>query len=104
MAELAPDMRAVAALPTEAVICTAPSRSVDFVSRCFAPALGIDEDPVTGAAHTLLAPFWAARLGKPRLAARQISKRGGDLRCTLADGRVTLGGHATLYLEGTLIV
>ena len=104
VAALAPDVRALAALPTQAVICTAPGRSVDFVSRCFAPALGIDEDPVTGAAHTLLAPFWAARLGKSRLDARQISKRGGELRCTVGDGRVTLGGQAALYLEGTLIV
>jgi PhzF family phenazine biosynthesis protein len=104
VAALAPDIRAVAALPATAVICTAPGRTVDFVSRCFAPAVGIDEDPVTGAAHTLLTPFWAERLGKAELSARQISKRGGQLRCSLAGGRVVLAGQAALYLEGTLHV
>jgi PhzF family phenazine biosynthesis protein len=104
VAALAPDVRAVASLPAAAVVCTAPGRSADFVSRCFAPALGIDEDPVTGAAHTLLAPFWAERLGRAELSARQISRRGGDLRCRMGGGRVTLVGTAALYLEGTLHV
>ena len=109
VAGLAPDMGAVAALPTRAVIATAPADpaldgDADFVSRMFAPALGISEDPVTGAAHCLLTPYWAARLGRTGLRARQISARGGRLVCTLDGERVRLAGRAVLYLTGTIRV
>ncbi|MGP1395665.1 MAG: PhzF family phenazine biosynthesis protein [Inquilinaceae bacterium] len=102
--DIAPDFRAVGRLPARGVIVTAPGRNVDFVSRFFAPAVGIDEDPVTGSAHCLLAPYWAGRLGKTDLVGRQVSRRGGTVRCTVADGRVRLAGRAVLYLEGTIHV
>lgn len=99
---LDPDFRALAATG-RAVIATAPGTGgVDFVSRFFAPDHGIDEDPVTGSAHCTLIPYWAARLGRERLEARQISRRGGALTCTLAGDRVGIGGRAVLYLEGFL--
>ena len=102
---LAPDITALARIETRGVIATAPGRDVDFVSRFFAPRYGIPEDPVTGSAHCTLTPYWAERLGKTELSARQISARGGDLRCTLADdGRVRLAGQAVLYMEGRIHV
>lgn len=104
---LRPDMRALAGLPDIfGVIVTADGHGegVDFVSRYFAPAQGIPEDPVTGSAHCTLAPYWAARLGKRSLTARQLSRRGGDLRCTLADDRVHITGHAVLTRIGHLLL
>jgi predicted PhzF superfamily epimerase YddE/YHI9 len=101
---LAPDMTRLLALDRGAVIATAPARTVDFVSRFFAPAYGIPEDPVTGSAHCTLAPYWAKRLGKTRLAARQVSARGGDLVCELRGDRVSIGGSVAPYLEGTIEV
>ena len=87
------------------VIATAPGRDgVDFVSRYFAPALGIDEDPVTGSAHCTLVPYWAARLGRDRLEARQVSRRGGALSCRLAGDRVRMTGRVAPYLEGRITV
>ena len=100
VAALRPDMKALAALPHFAIIATAPGHHCDFVSRFFAPAQGIDEDPVTGSAHCTLTPYWAARLGKPALSAKQISARGGDLLVELAGDRVKISGRAVLYLEG----
>ncbi|MFN7651422.1 MAG: PhzF family phenazine biosynthesis protein [Acidobacteriota bacterium] len=100
VAALSPDMKALAALPHFAFIATAPGRHCDFVSRFFAPAQGIDEDPVTGSAHCTLTPYWAARLSKPALSARQISARGGDLLVELAGDRVKISGRCVLYLEG----
>jgi PhzF family phenazine biosynthesis protein len=91
---LAPDMRALMALDRFAVIATAPGRAADFVSRFFAPAHGVDEDPVTGSAHCTLAPYWAGRLGKTGLHALQLSARGGELWCELAGDRVFLSGRA----------
>lgn len=89
----------------ESVIATAPGgNGIDFVSRFFTPAFGIDEDPVTGSAHCMLTPYWALRLGKTRLEARQISRRGGSLTCTLAGERVILAGRCALYLEGTITI
>jgi len=82
------------------VVVTAPGDEVDFVSRFFAPGAGIDEDPVTGSAHCILTPYWAERLGKTELRARQLSKRGGELRCALRGDRVTIAGAARTYLEG----
>jgi PhzF family phenazine biosynthesis protein len=97
-----PDMAKIAALPdTFAVIVTARGGGdVDFVSRFFAPARGVAEDPVTGSAHATLVPFWAERLGKRELRARQTSKRGGELECALLGDRVRLSGHAVLVIEG----
>jgi predicted PhzF superfamily epimerase YddE/YHI9 len=105
VAALKPDFGAMRQVPGANAIVTAPGRDgVDFVSRYFAPNYGVDEDPVTGSAHCVLTPYWADRLGKKELKARQISARGGDLICTLRGDRVTLAGHAVLYLEGTITV
>jgi predicted PhzF superfamily epimerase YddE/YHI9 len=104
VAGLAPDFAALARLD-RSVIVTAPGRDgVDFVSRFFAPNFGVDEDPVTGSAHCTLVPFWAARLGKTRLAARQLSRRGGALLCTLCGDRVLIAGRAVIYLQGAIEV
>jgi PhzF family phenazine biosynthesis protein len=86
------------------VAVTAPGHEVDFVSRYFAPAFGIPEDPVTGSLHCSLVPYWARRLGKSRLYARQLSERQGDLRCEDRGERVSLAGSAALYLHGTIAV
>jgi PhzF family phenazine biosynthesis protein len=101
---LQPDFTARALRDVHAVIATAPGTDCDFVSRFFAPQIGIDEDPVTGSAHSRLVPYWAGRLGKNQLFARQVSARGGELWCELKGERVTMSGHATLYLEGTIEV
>jgi predicted PhzF superfamily epimerase YddE/YHI9 len=88
-----------------AVAATAPGENgVDFVSRFFAPAQGIAEDPATGSSHCTLVPYWAKRLGKTDLDARQLSRRGGALRCELRGDRVNIGGRAVLYLEGQITV
>lgn len=84
------------------IIITAPGNEVDFVSRFFAPGAGIDEDPVTGSAHTTLTPYWAKRLGKSRLTAKQLSKRKGELLCELIDNRVKITGTAVPYLIGEI--
>jgi len=100
---LTPHMGAVARLGKKGLIVTAPgdeTDAVDFVSRYFAPYAGIDEDPVTGSAHTVLAPYWAKVLKKDDLHARQVSKRGGDVYCEIQGGRVLLSGHAVLYMKG----
>jgi predicted PhzF superfamily epimerase YddE/YHI9 len=91
-------------MSTRGVIVTSQARNneCDFVSRFFAPGAGIDEDPVTGSAHTNLIPFWAERLGKTRLRARQVSPRGGDLVCELRGDRVAIGGRVAAYLEGVI--
>jgi len=101
VAALRPDIRALAAFETRGVICTAPGAdATDFVSRFFAPRAGIDEDPVTGSAHCALIPYWAKRLGRTSLVARQISKRGGTLWCEDRGERVAIAGQAALFLEG----
>jgi PhzF family phenazine biosynthesis protein len=84
------------------IMVTAQGDSVDFVSRFFAPGVGIDEDPVTGSAHTTLIPFWANRLGKTELTALQLSARGGQLWCTLSGERVFIAGKAVTYLRGEI--
>lgn len=99
---LKPDFRLLERMDVRGVIATAPGESCDFVSRFFAPAMGINEDPVTGSAHTVLAPFWAKRLGKETLSARQISKRGGDVTCFLKADRVEIGGSAVTYMTGDI--
>lgn len=97
-----PDMDRVAALGNTGVIVTGPGTDSDFVSRFFAPAVGVPEDPATGSAHCTLTPFWSARLGKNELAARQLSQRGGELICEARGERVGIGGHVVHYLQGTL--
>lgn len=97
---LKPDMAAIARLDTFAVVPTAPGKDCDFVSRFFAPQAGVPEDPVTGSAHCSLVPYWAKRLGKSSLFARQVSPRGGELRCEDRGQRVKIAGQASLYLEG----
>ncbi len=101
VAALAPDMQRLAALERP-VIATAPGDEVDFVSRFFAPGFGIAEDPVTGSSHCTLAPYWARRLAKSVLHARQISRRGGELRCEQAGERTKIAGRCELYLEGRI--
>jgi PhzF family phenazine biosynthesis protein len=99
--ELAPDMAAIAQLDRPGVIVTAPGDSgYDFVSRYFAPAKGIPEDPVTGGAHCMLAPYWEHRLGKTEFRAFQASRRGGEIICRLVADRVELEGSCVFYLEG----
>ena len=104
LAALAPDVRTIEAIGDGVLIATAPAADdqTDFVSRFFAPGAGIDEDPVTGSAHCALVPYWAARLGKDGLVARQISKRTGLLRCTLQGDRVRLEGGCVTVINGEL--
>lgn len=85
-----------------AVIVTAPGKQVDFVSRFFAPAKGVPEDPVTGSAHCTLTPYWSERLGKNKLRANQVSPRGGELWCEHRGDRVTISGKAVQFFEGTI--
>lgn len=100
--ELAPDFNALRALPGRGLMVTAPSSSSgdDFVSRYFAPWVGVEEDPVTGSNHCALVPFWAERLGKTQLKARQISARGGALRLSLEGDRVLMSGQALTLWQG----
>jgi PhzF family phenazine biosynthesis protein len=102
VAAVAPDPRRVAELGGTGLIVTAAGDEVDFVSRYFAPAVGVTEDPVTGSAHCTLIPFWSRRLERDALEARQISARGGVLRCRDRGDRVDIGGPARLYLEGRI--
>ena len=98
-----PKIEAIRALEEyHAVIITAKGEDVDFVSRFFGPNVGVNEDPVTGSAHTSLVPYWAGRLQKNTLTARQLSKRGGMLWCELKGGRVLISGKAYLYLKGEI--
>lgn len=99
---LRPDFARVAALDAFAVIASAPGDLVDFVSRFFAPGAGIPEDPVTGSSHCTLVPYWAARLGKHTLTAKQLSPRGGDLLCELRGERVVIAGQVVEYLRGEI--
>ena len=102
VAQLRPDFRLLRQVKGRGVIVTAPGKEVDFVSRCFFPNAGIDEDPVTGSAHTTMTPYWAERLSKQEMSARQISARGGDLKCTMLGERVAIAGQAITYLEGKI--
>jgi predicted PhzF superfamily epimerase YddE/YHI9 len=105
VAALDPDLAALAKVDCWAAIVTAPGESgIDFVSRFFAPAQGVPEDPVTGSSHCTLVPYWARRLGKTKLEARQLSRRGGALSCALDGDRVSIAGRAVLYLEGQIEV
>jgi len=102
---LQPNQAQLALVPYRAVIVTAPgSGEVDFVSRFFGPRVGVPEDPVTGSAHTTLIPYWAEKLGKTALHARQVSPRGGELWCELHGDRVLISGYAVTYLRGEIEV
>jgi PhzF family phenazine biosynthesis protein len=97
-----PKFDLLAELPGGKTIITAPGKEVDFVSRFFAPGVGINEDPVTGSAHCTLIPYWAERLRKTTLRTSQLSRRGGELFCELRGDRVAIGGQAVLYSSGHL--
>lgn len=101
---LRPRMDGILALGVHGIIVTAPGEDCDFVSRFFAPSVGVDEDPVTGSAHCTLVPYWADRLGKSSFHARQLSARGGELQCQLRGNRVELVGQAVTVLEGQMLV
>ena len=101
---LKPDFTELAKVKARGVITTAKGNDADFVSRCFYPQSGVNEDPVTGSAHTVMVPYWAKILGKNNLNARQLSKRKGFLDCQLKDNRVLMTGSAVTYLKGEYIV
>ena len=102
--ELRPDFRQMATIEARGIIATAKGSKVDFVSRFFGPQSGIDEDPVTGSAHTTLTPYWAEQLAKTELTAWQISSRKGELWCKLEGDRVKIAGKAVLYLKGQIFL
>jgi predicted PhzF superfamily epimerase YddE/YHI9 len=102
VANLKPDMHQISKIVARGIIATAPGDDVDFVSRFFAPQSGISEDPVTGSAHTTLTPYWANKLGRNELSARQLSKRGGRLQCRLAGNRVEISGQSQAYMTGEI--
>lgn len=105
VAGLKPDFAALAKFEVRGVVVTAPGSVFDFVSRWFGPRVGVNEDPVTGSAHTSLAPYWAKRLGKNMLRAQQGGVRKGQLICELRDnGRVIISGHGVLYMRGTISI
>lgn len=108
VAALSPDFARLKSLPLPAVIVTAPGDiaggNADFVSRFFAPANGVDEDPVSGVSHLCLVPYWSGRLGKTKLIGHQISQRGGVIRCEDCGPRVRLGGKVAFFLEGAISV
>jgi PhzF family phenazine biosynthesis protein len=101
---LKPDFSKLADAGVRGVIVTAPGTDVDFVSRFFAPQVGVNEDPVTGSAHTTLTPFWSSRLGKLSMKARQLSTRGGYLECIIKGERTLISGQAILYLKGEIYI
>lgn len=101
---LQPDFKLLGTVPARGVVVTAPGDESDFVSRCFFPQSGIDEDPVTGSAHTMLAPYWGARLGKQTLSAIQLSARRGYLDCCLDGDRVYISGYAKTFMKGEILL
>ena len=102
--QLTPNFNLLSKIEANIIIVTSKGIKVDFVSRVFAPKLGINEDPVTGSAHTLLIPFWSKKLNKIKLEAVQISKRTGYLKCTYLNDRVEMSGQAITYLKGQLTI
>ena len=102
ISQLNPDFQQLLLAKTRGVICTSISEKYDFVSRFFAPAVGVKEDPVTGSAHTMLIPYWSVQLGKTELVAKQVSVRGGTLHCKNLNDRVEFGGKAVTFLVGEL--
>ncbi|MDB4582553.1 PhzF family phenazine biosynthesis protein [Draconibacterium sp.] len=101
---LQPDFQKIIKSKARGIIVTAKSKKYDFVSRFFAPAVGVNEDPVTGSAHTMLIPYWAEKLKKTQLSARQVSARGGNLYCKYLGERVEIGGKAVTYLVGEISI
>ncbi len=101
---LKPEIAELSGIDARGIIVTAQGSEVDFVSRFFAPQVGVDEDPVTGSAHTTLTPFWSGRLNKTEFTARQLSKRGGELLCRNLGDRVEIIGSAVLYMKGEIPV
>jgi PhzF family phenazine biosynthesis protein len=101
---LQPDFNILATLPVRGIIASAPGIEVDFVSRCFFPAAGINEDPVTGSAHTTLSPYWSKQLGKNELVAIQLSERQGKLYCNYLGARVNISGSAITYMKGSIFI
>ena len=99
---LTPDFKELARTSSRGVVVTARGNETDFVSRCFYPQSGIDEDPVTGSAHTMMTPFWAQETGKTKFTACQLSKRQGFMECELVKDRVFMSGHAVTYLKGEI--
>ena len=104
LANLHPDFGAISKLKSRGLIVTAKGNHVDFVSRFFAPQSGINEDPVTGSAHTSLIPYWSAKLRKAGMIAKQLSKRGGDFICKHKGDRSLIGGKACLYMVGEIVI
>ena len=102
--EIQPKFSLLKKLDARGLVISAPGDEVDFVSRCFYPEAGIEEDPVTGSAHTMLTPYWATQLNKNELDAHQLSKRGGKLNCSLANERVLISGDSVIYFEGTISI
>lgn len=101
---LSPDLSLIEKLDARGLIVTSKGKDCDFVSRFFAPKFGINEDPVTGSAHTTLAPFWAGELNKLELTAQQVSKRKGNLWCKIEGDRVKITGKAVLYMKGEIFI
>ena len=97
-----PDLQAIAQLSHRGIILSAPGNQSDVYSRCFYPGCDVPEDPVTGSAHCVLAPYWSDKLGKKKIHARQGLKRQGELWCEVIDSRVLLSGSCQLYLEGNI--
>ena len=102
--QLIPNLAKIATTPCRGVVASAKGNQVDFVSRFFTPQLGINEDPVTGSAHTSLVPFWAKKLKKSQFKAKQISKRGGDLVCEIKENRVFISGQAVCFMRGEISI
>ena len=102
--QMTPNFHLLDQLDCRGVIVSGPGEEVDFVSRFFAPQCGIPEDPVTGSAHTTLIPYWSESLGKTKLTAKQLSARGGDIRCEYLGERVKIAGKAVLYMEGEIVL
>jgi PhzF family phenazine biosynthesis protein len=102
--DLRPEMEKIRKIDVRGIIVSSKGDTTDFVSRFFAPQSGVDEDPVTGSAHTTLTPYWSKKLGKTNLSARQLSKRGGELNCMLLNNRVEISGECKLYLKGEIYI
>ena len=99
-----PDFQKLSKINSRGVVISAPGNEVDFVSRCFFPQTGVNEDPVTGSAHTMLIPYWAKQLDKIELKAHQLSDRGGVLDCKLENDRVLISGKSVIYFEGMISI
>ena len=99
-----PNFEILKTYPVRGLIVSAKSIDYDFISRCFFPITGVDEDPVTGSAHTSLTPYWSKALNKDELFAKQVSTRGGELKCKLSGERVIIGGEAITYMKGSILI